>query len=163
MAARAGVDLHHGRARGLDAPAVQLGFLVTLDDREAELPGQLPCRAFQQRRLASPRGAHQVDGEYATAAQPLAAALGQLVVLGQHLLLQDDRAVTWYRALQVDVAGVVAARIVALAMLVALLLAVVVAVPRGVGAGAAMAMAGREQLHHGAARAPARSAHLRPP
>ena len=152
-------------------PPVQRGFLVTFDDREPELPGQLTRGALEQCCLAGPRRAHQVDGEHATAAQPLAAALGDLVVLGQYLLLQDDRAVAQCRALQVDMADVVVARVVPGPVLVAVAVLVIVlvagfwpvAVPGRLAVRALVVVTGREQLHNGTARASACPAHIRPP
>jgi hypothetical protein len=100
-----------------------------------------------------------------TASQPLAAALGDLVVLGQYLLLQDDRAVAGRRALQVDVACVIVAGAVAGGVLVIVLAAGFwpVAVPGRLAVRALVVVTGREQLHDGTARASACSAHIRPP
>jgi len=53
MAARPGVDLHHGRAGRLDAAGVQRGFLVALDDRQPA--AKLAGGALEQRGLSRPR------------------------------------------------------------------------------------------------------------
>jgi hypothetical protein len=87
MAARPGVDLHHGRAGRLDAAGVQRGFLVALDDRQPA--AKLAGGALEQRGLPRPRGAHQVDGQHTASGQSFPVQRGQPVVLGQHLLLQD--------------------------------------------------------------------------
>ena len=55
VAAGPGVDLHDLAAGRADPVGVQRGLLVTLDDGQGQLPGQIPAGAFQQGGLARAR------------------------------------------------------------------------------------------------------------
>src|SRR5690606_16592194 len=89
VAAGAGVELHGGTPRRAQPGSVEIRLLVPFDNADRGT-GEVAQGPLQQRRLARPRRAHQVDGDHSAFPQPGPIALGQLVVLGQHPLLERD-------------------------------------------------------------------------
>jgi hypothetical protein len=74
--------------------AVGLGRLITFDDANRERAPEISNRPLEQGRLAGAGRAHQVHGQDPAAGEPPAIALGQQVVFGEDLLLQNyDRPV----------------------------------------------------------------------
>ena len=90
MARGSGVHLNGAGPRSPDALSVEGRFLIALDNANGMGGAQLSNRALQQGRLTRARGAHQVQRGDATLAKPLAVVLGEVVVLGQDRLANDQ-------------------------------------------------------------------------
>ena len=69
VAAAVGVDLHGLRAGGRHPAGVVVGLQVALDDRHAELPGQIAQGALQQRGFSRAGRADQIERQNFAAAQ----------------------------------------------------------------------------------------------
>jgi hypothetical protein len=91
MTSAAGVDLNRAASGGADPLRVQGRFLISLDDADRNLSAQFANRALQQRSLARPRRAHQIEGHDFATFKPAAVVLGEVIVLGENILLELKR------------------------------------------------------------------------
>ena len=90
MAPGSGIHLNCTGAGSPDALSVEGRFLIALDDADGMGGAQLSNRALQQGRLARSRRAHQVQRGDATLGEPVPIVLGEVVVLGQDRLADDQ-------------------------------------------------------------------------
>src|SRR6266702_8313199 len=129
MAAGTRVDLDHAASCGADPLCVERGLLISLDHRHDKLARQFPRGSFEQRRLSCAGRAHEVDREDTAPPQPVPVALGERVVLREHLVPQDDGAAAAVIAVPVALVAVAAAPValVAVAAVRVVLVAVIVA------------------------------------
>ena len=90
MAPGSGIHLNRPGASSPDTLSVKGRFLIALDNTDGIGVAQLSNRALQQGRFTGTRGAHQVQRSDATLAEPLPVVLGEVVVLGQDRLANDQ-------------------------------------------------------------------------
>ena len=73
-----------------DALSVKGGFLIALDNADGMGGAQLSNGAFQEGSLARSRRAHQVQRGDVPLGEPVPIVLGEMVVLGQDRLADDQ-------------------------------------------------------------------------
>jgi hypothetical protein len=96
MTPGAGVHLHDLRAGALDPLAIIGRGLIAFEYIECYVVSQVTDGSLEQRGLAGPGTAHQVEGKYLSFGEPCPIGSGECIVLGQHARPEFDEAV-WPR------------------------------------------------------------------
>src|SRR4249919_543021 len=123
VASGSGIHLNCAGASPPDAVTVKGGFLVALNDTDRRCIAQISNGALQQGSLPRTRGAHQIQRGNALLSEQVTIVLGQVIVLGQDCLTDDQ--IFGARNRSLDRIGRLMA-VVAITMLVIMMLVVLV-------------------------------------